>query len=177
VDESVVRVEQMKWPDRPHYALTALLLGEDEHGRWLGVREAAEMMRGSHVVFLTRSAGVICVPHNEWYVAHFPANHEPDVYVDIATPPTWTDVNVSMVDLDLDVVITDGDVSVVDEEEFESNRVRYGYPSDVVAMARRVAAEVVDAARRASPPFTRSTGDAWLDGFVGLAGGGSRRGS
>lgn len=168
VGEVAVRVEQTKWPDRPHYAFSAVLLGEDVHGRWLGVREATEMVRGSQVVFRTRSAGVICVPRDEWYVAHFPSNRDPDVYVDIVTPPTWTPASVSMVDLDLDVVVADGAVSLVDEEEFASNRVRYGYPPDVVKAARRVAAEVANAARRASPPFTLPTGDEWMDRFVDL---------
>lgn len=168
VGEPTLRIEQMKWPDRPHYAFAAVLLGEDDHGRWLGVGEATEVMRGSEVVFRTRSAGVICVPRDEWYVAHFPANHEPDVYVDIVTPPTWTDTGVSMVDLDLDVVVTDGAVSVVDEEEFEANRLRYGYPADVVAAARRVTTEVVNAARHASPPFTPRAGGRWMAALADL---------
>jgi protein associated with RNAse G/E len=44
---------------------------------------------------------------------------------------------VSFVDLDLDYVQRDGKWLVVDEEEFENNAVKFGYPDELVRQARK----------------------------------------
>jgi uncharacterized protein len=116
-----------------------------------------------NVLYLTASAGVICVPEDVWYVVHYPQGHGPDVYLDVVTPPVWSEAGASMVDLDLDVVLSDGDVRVVDEDEFERNRVEYSYPPELVAAAREAAAEIVHRTVRGEPPFVPGVASHWHD--------------
>jgi uncharacterized protein len=123
-----VWIDQMKWPRRPHRSFRGALLGRDLHGRWIGIAAGTEVRQGDDILYLTQSAGLICVPEAAWYVIHYPLDHDLDLYVDVVTPPQWSGQSVSMVDFDLDVVSTDGDVRVVDEDEFERNRATYAEP-------------------------------------------------
>lgn len=76
-------------------------------------------------------------------------------YCNITTPPNVDGCYIHYVDLDLDVAVRpDGTVSVLDEEEFEENRRRYGYPADVVRQAREAVAEVVALAKANGFPFS-----------------------
>ncbi len=75
------------------------------------------------------------VPAGQWWTAVFndpPASAE--IYCDIATPPQWTHPGeVTMVDLDLDVIRRrDGQVLLDDEDEFAEHQVRYGYPAELI---------------------------------------------
>ena len=76
---------------------------------------------------------------------------------------TWLDgPHVTMVDLDLDVVLTrGGDLLLDDEDEFDEHRVTLGYPADVVAQARRTADELMTAAATGHEPFGEA-GSRWL---------------
>jgi uncharacterized protein len=168
-----VRMRFRKWGDHPHWEYDGRLVGEDEHGRWVGAAAGTHVSRPG-AAFDAPAGFVSVIPHDDAYVATFYAPHrgspgDPvELYVDITTVPAWSlDVpmatTVTMVDLDLDVVRgRSGRVWVDDEDEFAEHRVRLGYPDDVVRLATsscdRVRREV--AADRG--PFARSLGRAWL---------------
>ena len=183
---SDVRVEMGKWGDRPHWQFTAVHLGADEHGEWLGTpagtrhhRPGAEFRSGVDTVTLA--------PWGGWFLATF---HRPgiwcDTYVDIATPSRWDGDVLRAVDLDLDVVRladplpedsraiaraegrTDGEVYVDDEDEFAEHQVTLGYPADVVAAARASCAAVLADVRTGTGPFD-GTAARWLDRLADLS--------
>ncbi len=87
-------------------------------------------------------AGTVSFEHfwiDRWYnVFRF---HEPDGtlkahYVNITMPPTFTNGVIDYVDLDIDVIAwPDGRVDVLDRDDFEHNRVKYGYTDEVVRQA------------------------------------------
>ncbi|MGW0229827.1 DUF402 domain-containing protein [Actinopolymorpha singaporensis] len=75
-------------------------------------------------------------------------------YVDITTPARVDECGVHLVDLDLYVVRTwDGDVEVLDEDEFEEHRFALGYPEAIVKAALRSARNVREAMTAATCPF------------------------
>ncbi|WP_279579576.1 DUF402 domain-containing protein [Fodinicola feengrottensis] len=77
-----------------------------------------------------------------------------EVYCDICTVPVRTDNQVTMVDLDLDVVRRwDGVVEILDEDEFEIHQVTYGYSPEVIASARKAADELAEIVRSGAEPF------------------------
>jgi protein associated with RNAse G/E len=161
--EQVV-VRFTKWGDRPHWVIPTTRLGRDEHGTWLGFRVGTSMARpGLEIVAAT--ASVLLIPDDSHFVASFTAPTEPDeiaVYVDIATPATWADGEVTMVDLDLDVIRrVNGHVFVDDEDEFAEHQVRFGYPAEVVAAAQESCAAVLDAVTRRLAPFD-GVSDDWM---------------
>jgi hypothetical protein len=78
------------------------------------------------------------------------------VYCDITTPPAWRgDAEVTMVDLDLDVVRRRprDTVELLDEDEFVEHAARYAYPADVVAAAQGASRELLAAVASRTGPF------------------------
>jgi protein associated with RNAse G/E len=164
-----VWVERTKWGGIPHYGSNGWLLGEDEVGRWVGLPRDRDVMRGEEVLFRAQHAAVLFVPHDDWYMVHWLDGHEIEVYVDIVTPPTWDERGATMVDLDFDVIVAGGEVTLVDSDEFEEHRVTLGYPDDLVADARRAAADVLARVERAEHPFTLAAGAPWHEKLAALA--------
>lgn len=83
---------------------------------------------------------------DRWYnVFRF---HEPDGtlkshYCNIAMPPTFDGEVLDYIDLDIDVIVWPDDrVEVLDHDDFERNRVAFGYPDEVQANARRAVDEL-----------------------------------
>jgi protein associated with RNAse G/E len=64
-------------------------------------------------------------------------------YSNIGLPPTITDEEIHFVDLDVDLIARElGEWQLVDEEEFDINRIRYGYPNKLVEQVWHTVAEV-----------------------------------
>jgi len=76
-----------------------------------------------------------------WYEDWRPRSH----YINIATPATWPNGTLHFVDLDLDVIwrATTGEVILDDEDEFALHQVRFGYPAELIARARRSSEEIL----------------------------------
>ena len=163
----VVQVSYLKWPDHPHWQFAGGRLGEDEHGVWVGASPGAQMSRPGEVVTLGH-AWVLLLPHAGSYTAIF--NARPGhcaVYVDIATQPVWTTDAVWSIDLDLDIVVGwDGQVHVVDEDEFEAHQTQYGYPPALVAEAKVSCAAVLELVTAGREPFG-VVGAEWLEQVSG----------
>ena len=165
-----VRLRHTKWGGRPHWEVTLTLLGEDEHGVWLGGRAGITFARPG-VSFETTGTLVMLVPGDRPWVATFyggpQAGHPYDcrVYVDMTTPAVWSEdgSDVTMVDLDLDVFQRhDGSVHVDDEDEFAEHQVELGYPPDVIAMAEQSRDEALRLIRGGVRPFDAATHVPWL---------------
>ena len=153
-----------KWGGRPHWEYDAVVLGEDQHGTWLGLPAGGEVSRpGARIV--TAEAQVVLVPFAAAYVATFYAEGPApcDVYVDISTVPERSPGRCTAVDLDLDVLRgRTGRVWVDDEDEFAEHRVRYDYPADVVELALTSCATVKADVEGARPPFDQDSPGHWL---------------
>ena len=70
------------------------------------------------------------------------ATHEGvPLYVDLASVAVWSGDEVTMVDLDLDVVRRRADraVRLLDEDEFAEHRVLFGYPDSMISTVTRTA--------------------------------------
>lgn len=154
-----VDISYTKWPDHPHYAYRMRVLGEDNHGVW-GACEAGESVyKSGELAFIRESTLLSLVPRDGCWSALWYPPSEPvlEVYVDINSCPEWTVGAVEMIDLDFDVIRRrDGTVQLVDEDEFEEHRLTFGYPNDLVALARSAAKEVTERASHPTEPFASS---------------------
>ncbi len=74
-------------------------------------------------------------------------------YCNINLPAQYENNRITFVDLDLDYVCRDGSWKVVDEDEFEQNRIRFAYPQEVVAFARRELLRLQERVERRRFPF------------------------
>jgi hypothetical protein len=173
---SAVRGRFTKWGDGKHWEWDGVYLGEDDYGRWFYAPAGTRCVRPG-VDFVAPDAWVSLVPHEGCWVASFyPAGKDISVYVDMTTRAEWLQRDdagweVTMVDLDLDVVLTgEGDLFVDDEDEFAEHQVSLGYPPEVIALAERTAQEVYNTVVSGAEPFG-TVGHARLAAAVAAAAG------
>lgn len=164
---TTIWLRRRKWPDGAHYEMQGEVLGEDEHGVWLGARRGTLVRMPTGALRPGDHDAVWCAPHDDWYLLHFWDKHpEVDIYVDICTPPRWSATDMVVIDLDFDVIRWNasrgGGVELVDEDEFELHRVELAYPEQLQLDARRAARDVLARVTRAEPPFTSNAAARWL---------------
>jgi len=166
VTDRDVRLVFTKYDGSLHWHQTLLYLGEDEHGIWLGARSGSTAQRGSEPPIRYEAPSVQLIVAGQWWTAVFndpPAGAE--VYCDISTPAQWRGPGeVTMIDLDLDVVRVRADqrVFVDDEDEFAVHQVRYGYSPEVISQAEETSAWLMAAVSAGVEPFG-SAAEAWLE--------------
>jgi hypothetical protein len=160
-----------KWGGGRHWEWEGRYLGADEHGHWWYSPAGTRCSRPG-LDFVEEDGWVSLVPHVGAYaVGFYPRHRHVSVYVDMTTEPVWQrrdpsdggpEWEVTMVDLDLDVVLTrEGDLFVDDEDEFAEHQVQLGYPPEVVALAERWRDLVLAAVAAGEEPFG-SVGHEWL---------------
>jgi uncharacterized protein len=161
-----VRVVYTKYDGSLHWHHQMRYLGSDQHGMWVGAPPGTAIQRGDEPPVVLEWPWIQFIPDGQWWTAA--VNAEPaktEIYCDITTEPRWLHPGeVTMVDLDLDVVRmrADGRVLLLDEDEFADHQVRYGYPTEVISQAEQAAAWLLDAVRARVEPF--GTGYLrWLD--------------
>lgn len=158
----MVNVVYRKYDGSLHWNHRALLLGEDDHGVWTGCLAGASASKGIAPPITWQHAFVMLFPRDAWWTASFnAAPHKAEIYCDISTVPQWSDGQVTMVDLDLDVIrMRDGRIILDDEDEFAEHQIRYAYPPDVIETARATAGLLMEAVTTGTAPF--STAPHWL---------------
>ncbi|MFE3515865.1 DUF402 domain-containing protein [Streptomyces sp. NPDC059166] len=171
-EKSPVLVDVRKYDGRVSGRWTAVRLGEDEHGVWLGTARGVPV-EASGGGWANRFDHVLLVPRGRWWIATFCAAPGPELYVDVCTVPEWGEDGgttvLRTVDLDLDVVRPPGgEAYTEDEDEFAEHRLSYGYPAGVVEEALRACAWLREAGGRDSgvEPFT-SAYRGWLELVTG----------
>lgn len=94
---------------------------------------------------------------DRWYnVFRF---HEPDgafrnYYCNISMPPRINGLVLDYIDLDIDIVVdTEGRISVLDEDEFRENAVRFGYPGEIRVAMDKAVKELIGSIERREFPF------------------------
>jgi len=157
-----IEVRTFKWPRRPTFAAVTELLGEDEYGRWLGIRRGNRWwaVDGSRAGLFEHSF-VKLVPTGTFWTACFNAK-DPIVDVDIVQPVTWLDGALEEVDLELDVLRSaSGVVQVRDRDEFMRMRTEQDMPGALAAKAEEVCKQMVGQLEQNLEPF-QSVGGTWL---------------
>ena len=160
-----MRIEYSKWDGRLHWHFDLDMLGEDEHGLWLGGRRGCALQRGHEAPIFEQHGFVFLVPATGQWLASFSSASgatDVDVYVDVTDTPQRLADGVRAIDLDLDIVRwRDGRVIVDDEDEFLEHQRVFGYPPDVIAAAEATAAQLFDDVRARTEPFGDAP-SAWL---------------
>jgi uncharacterized protein len=174
-----VHVDYRKWDGTPHWQSDGLLLGVDEHGRWVGFPEGTHFERPG-AAFDLDCDSVSLFPDTGYTPAFNQATGSAEqvlVYVDTTTPPVWTRTDdggwhVTMIDLDLDVVQrANGFLYVDDEDEFAEHQEQFGYPDDVIRQAEADTRAVFESVRDGRAPFD-GTGRRWMQKLAGMGLGG-----
>ena len=156
-----------KYDGSLHWHQRMRRMGEDGHGIWLGAPAGTVARKGEDgPPVVIDFPFVMLIPRDGWWTASFnDAPHKLEIYVDINTVPTWPHPGeVTMVDLDLDVIRRRADrgVVIVDQDEFAEHQVRYRYPPEVIAEAEKAAAWLHGVMSDGTEPFATAY-RAWLE--------------
>ena len=157
-----------KWGGKRHWHYSLEPLGSDEFGWWLGGRAGIPMRRGDEEPIAEPHDFVTLVPAAGGWIANWNGSIErrTAVYVDVTTEPVRYPDAVEAVDLDLDVVLLrDGAVLVLDEDEFAEHQVLYHYPAEVITAARATTRDLVAMISAGVEPFGE-VGMTWLTRFA-----------
>lgn len=160
--ESIL-LRYLKWPTDLHYAMSATVVTDDSDGTWLTAPAGTPIDHGPKGVLPARAKSVVFVPRSRpwtarWYDAADRGRggrvDSYSCYIDITSPPSRSRTAIEVVDLDLDVVLTwEGEIRVLDEDEFVENASKRGYPTHLVAEARSALREAESLLRTTSTPF------------------------
>src|SRR2546426_8873615 len=93
-----------KWDGSLHWHFHVERLGEDEHGWWMLGRKGIVLRRSDEVVMEQPHHFVALLPRAGDWTAFWNDGHEVEIYVDVTSTPEWDGDEVSMVDVDLDVI-------------------------------------------------------------------------
>ncbi|MEO3853315.1 DUF402 domain-containing protein [Acrocarpospora sp. B8E8] len=161
---SGIEVVYRKYGGTLHWNHPARRLGEDEHGVWVGCPAGTIGRLGEGPPVVWKLPFVLLFPRETWWTATFNATgHKMAIYCDITTVPEWRDGEVTMVDLDLDVIKrADGTVFLDDVDEFAEHQVWFEYPLDVIENAERSATWLMTAVAQGTGPFGGAH-TPWLD--------------
>ncbi|MET9594460.1 DUF402 domain-containing protein [Streptomyces sp. NPDC006516] len=149
-DGDPVMVDVRKYDGSSSALWSAARLGEDAHGVWLGTTRGTPVSSAAGG-WTARFPYVMLVPRREWWTATFCTAPGPEMYCDVCTVPEWNaeGTELSIIDLDLDVVRSHGgEACAQDEDEFDRHRVLYSYPDELVDKARRTCEWLMWAGRR-----------------------------
>ncbi len=151
-----VTLQFYKYPRTLHWRHDMVLLGEDQHGIWLGAPAGTTIQRGTEPEVEWNEPFVQLIqPGRPWIPIFNVKPRRTEIYVDITTVPERVGPKrIEAVDIDLDVVrLVGGKIEILDEDEFEEHRSKLDYPRWLVDQARATTAEVAVAIENGRPPF------------------------
>ncbi|MGI5269921.1 DUF402 domain-containing protein [Nonomuraea sp. CA-218870] len=150
-----IEIVYRKYGGKLHWHHPGTLLGEDEHGVWVAVARGTIARKGDELTITWPNDSVILFPRSAWWTATFHAPPDRvEVYVDVTTVPEWRDAQITMLDLDLDVIrMRDGRLFLDDEDEFAEHQLTLGYPSSIIRQAEETAHWLLQAVGRHQDPF------------------------
>lgn len=159
-----VTVQFYKYGGALHWGIETRRLGEDQWGIWLAYPEGANRWKGHEKRSPNPDPGVVCVPHDDWWLMLYsPAHSTITHFIDVNTPGRWSDGQVELIDLDLDIVVNiDGSVEIDDEDEFAAHQVDLGYPSSMIDRARSTADRLLAEVSTGEEPYFE-TAAAWFE--------------
>ncbi|MFF2482077.1 DUF402 domain-containing protein [Paenibacillus sp. NPDC058071] len=141
MDNQQMRIQSLKYGNHLHYEWdTTLLEKTDEHIFVLGHRGRKLKHYTKGKVFTMENWTIEFFPFDAWFTvsADIIDGKVTQYYCNICQPAKLNENTVTFVDLDIDLIYTNGRWNVVDEDEFAANAVKFSYPPDLV---RRVIQE------------------------------------
>lgn len=141
---------------RFHRSVTLHGFEADDSGRWGYIRRGADVSTHDGSMSRFDFEALVHFPIDGWWSALFLVGAPVDLHVDVSTPATVIDGIVTTTDLDLDVVVRNGTVELLDEDEFEAHRAQHAYPETHVRAALHAAHVIQTLIAAGACPFDGS---------------------
>ncbi|MBP1964560.1 DUF402 domain-containing protein [Paenibacillus aceris] len=135
-----ITIQALKYGNHLHYEWnTRLLEKTDSHIFVLGEFGRKLNHYTKQKVFTMDNWTIEYFSFDSWFTvsADIVGGQIMQYYCNINQPAKMEGQTVSFVDLDLDYIQRNGEWSVVDEDEFASNAIKYGYPDTLIHKARQ----------------------------------------
>jgi protein associated with RNAse G/E len=155
------QIEARKYDGRLHYSLPAELIEDDGERLWFRSQRGGLLQHFTRgwTEPITRPSDMIFW-RGRWYniySSNTPTGELTHYYCNAGLPPTLSDQTISFVDLDLDVrLMLDGQIEVLDEDEFIEHAALFGYPEAIQRGARQAIDDVIVLWRARQFPFDGS---------------------
>lgn len=134
-DKSPITWKILKWSGLPHRSVGLVGLEMTNDGMWGAIRIGTPVDDATGKMTQFPCDAVVFFPTDQWWTAIWLTGMPTDLHVDISTPAQRRDDDVVTIDLDLDMVSVDGNVQILDRDEFEENSARWNYPAHVISNA------------------------------------------
>ena len=153
-------VSLLKYDQQLHYEWSSHVLEETEDYVLLYARPGRKLQHHTRGACYTYdSHSLECFMRHEGFTLQLDLEQDGTMrgYSNIGLPPTVTDEEIHFIDLDVDLVAREpGEWQLDDEEEFDINRIRYGYPDALVEQVWHTVAEVKRRIEHQQFPFDGS---------------------
>lgn len=157
-----MRIAFSKFDGTPHWTFLCEPRVADTTGAWFFLPAGTLHERPDHS-FRDTTDAALYVPWREHWCARFfdvePGGDLFEVYVDVVIPQRVSATEITMIDMDLDVVRSEGRVWIDDEDEFAWNTTALDYPEEQVAIAQHACNVAFERMTLADPPFDRPARD------------------
>ncbi|MCU6791581.1 DUF402 domain-containing protein [Paenibacillus sp. WQ 127069] len=166
MENNMITVQALKYGDRLHYEWSTTLLEQtDTHIFVLGEQGRKLKHYTKDQIFTVENWTIEFFSFDSWFTvsADVVGGEINQYYCNINQPAKIQDNVVSFVDLDLDLVYRNDRWMVVDEDEFASNAIKFGYPSELIQRARTELEGLQERISKKLFPF-----DGALEQFIGI---------
>lgn len=150
-----------KFDGTAHWVVPGRYLGENSFGHWI-FQGTGEFISRPGAALYTGSDAILLVPHVGDWVGTFYDDKHPDgvqLYIDLAIDFQWKRIRPAvvefhMIDMDLDVVRSEGrGLYIDDEDEFAEHSEQMNYPADLRESLQAECAALFDAVAAGQAPF------------------------
>jgi protein associated with RNAse G/E len=157
--DNQITIQALKYGNLLHYEWnTTLLEKTDSHIFVLGQRGRQLHHYTKQKVFTMETWTIEFFSFDSWFTVSADIVHGEikQYYCNINQPAKMDGHTVSFVDLDLDYIRINGEWMVVDEDEFESNAIKFAYPDTLIHQARQELEDLKERVRNNLFPFDGS---------------------
>jgi len=156
----LIKIKALKYPNIPHYEWEGLLLRCTQEYVIVGCKPGRKLIHHTkNKVFTMNNTSIEYFSLKDWFTAAMEIEDGKVVstYCNVAKPSIFRNEQISFVDLDLDYIQNRNKKwFVVDEDEFETNSVKYGYSAELMREAKNALERLIKKINQGEFPFNIS---------------------
>jgi uncharacterized protein len=153
----VIKIKALKFPDILHYEWEGELLCHTQDYVLILCKPGRKLIHHTkNSVFTVNNTSLEYFSLKEWFTAAMEVEDGDVVsaYCNVAKPSIFIKDELCFIDLDLDYIREKNkDWRVVDEDEFESNSIKFKYPAELKTEAIKALAKLKEEVRKENFPF------------------------
>lgn len=159
MDKNILTIHSLKYDRSIHIEWEAIIIDQTTDYIVTYAKPGRSIIHyGRNTIFHFDTWAVDFFPLNNWFTAtkSIKANSLPHYYCNICMPPVLKGNYLSYIDLDLDYINYDGTWTIVDQDEFAENQIKYNYPTDIINRAKNELNKLIELVKNNKKPFDKT---------------------